>query len=116
MLEMIIASADDEARLVPDDLGPDLEASGLEAGHEGIRLQGGVPAVDYVAVEQCPCLSPIGTIVVEHGSLGQPIRGNAALFSPGGVILHAVRRVGHAEVWLHAFEYALDIGRVGAVT
>ncbi len=56
---MIIAAADDEALLGPNDLGTDIEALANETFGHRRRVEGTVPDVDDVTRKQRPSAFPI---------------------------------------------------------
>ncbi len=64
VLPMIIAAAEREAVLGPDDLRADLEVAALQAGLDGRRELAGVPDVGDVAGEQRPGRAPVRLVVV----------------------------------------------------
>src|SRR4029077_4537481 len=66
MLPMVIAAADHQPLLGPDDLRPDGEAlAGKALCHRG-GVQGTVPHVGDGAGKARPCGGPIGALVVAH--------------------------------------------------
>src|SRR5205807_639574 len=60
MLPVIVAAADDEALLGPDDLRPDGEALAGQALRDRGGMQGAVPDIRNGAGEQRPCFRPVG--------------------------------------------------------
>ena len=116
MLPMIIATADHEARLVPDDLRADVEAACLQARCEGGGVKGGVPDIDHVAGKQRPCLAPVGAVVVQDRSLCQSLRCYAALLPPGWIVVHAITvDRSRSRCGFTPFEDTRDIVGIGAV-
>ena len=69
-LPMIVAAAQGEVLLDPDDLGAQLQPASRQAGGNDIAVQCSVPDISDVAGEQCIRLSPIGTLIVELPSAG----------------------------------------------
>ncbi len=59
----------------------------------GRRVQRAVPDIGDLAGEQRPCLAPVGAAVVQHLT-GAFRLGRARLVAPGGVIRHAIARLG----------------------
>ena len=64
MLPVIVAAADDQALLGPDDLGADGEALRDQALGDRRGVQRAVPDIGDVAGEQRPGRAPVGAIVV----------------------------------------------------
>ena len=62
---------------------------------DNIAAQSPVPDIGDIAGEQRICLSPIGTIVVEHFALRELAVAEAAARSPGRVVADPVRRIGN---------------------
>ena len=110
MLPVVVAAAEHQPLLGPDDLAADGEAGRLEALGDGRRVQRAMPDVGDVAGEQRPGLAPVGAVVVQHLA-GAPGRGGAGLVAPGRVVVDAVGRVGDHQLRRHAVEQALDVGR-----
>src|SRR5262249_27489287 len=65
---VIVATAQREVLLLPDDLAADRELGGLEISRHERRLQPGVPDVRDRAREQLPCIRPVGAIVVRDAA------------------------------------------------
>jgi len=63
---MIMAAAQDEVLLGPDDLGAELQPAGGQIGGDNIAVQSPVPYVSDIPGEQRIGLMPVGAIVVEH--------------------------------------------------
>jgi len=115
VLPVVIATAENEALLGPDDLRPDVEAYRHEALGHLCRVQRTVPDIGDIAGEQRPSLAPVGPVVVQHlaGALGL---GLARLVAPGRVIFHAIGWIGHHQEGPHIAQQPPDyIGR-SAVT
>ena len=72
VLPVIIAAAQHQPVLGPDDLRADVEAAGVEALGHRRGVQRAVPDIGDVAREQRPGLAPVGAVVVQHlaGALG----------------------------------------------
>lgn len=64
MHPMIIAAADDQALLRPDDLGAKIEAMADERVGDRGGMQGAVPDIGDLAGEQGPGVAPVGDPVV----------------------------------------------------
>ena len=110
VLPVVVAAAEHQPLLRPDDLGADGEAGSLEALGDGRGVQCAVPDVGDVAGEERPGFPPVGAVVVQHlaGAAGG---GGAGLVAPGGVVVDAVRRVADHQVRLHAGQQARDVVR-----
>ena len=83
MLPVVVAAAEHQALLGPDDLAADGEASDLEALGDRRGLQRAVPDIGDVAGEQRPGVAPVGAVVVQHPA-GAAGRGGAGLFRQAG--------------------------------
>ena len=110
MHPMVVAAAQHQPLLRPDDLAADREAGGLEALGDRRRMQCAVPDVGDVAGEQRPGLAPVGAVVVQHlsGALGA---GGTGLVAPARVVLHPVGRIADHQQRGHPAEHPLDVGR-----
>src|SRR5215469_18066013 len=71
MLPVIIAAAQGEVLLDPDDLRAQLQPAGRQAGGDDIAVQCSVPDIGDVAGEQRIRFSPIGAIIVEYLASGE---------------------------------------------
>src|SRR5689334_21250208 len=85
MLPVVIATAEDQPVLRPDDLRANAEARCGEALGNCPGVECAVPHVGNLAGEQRPCLSPVGAIVVEHVA-GSGGRAKAGIVAPLGVV------------------------------
>jgi len=89
---VIVAARDDQARLIPNDLRPRNEAGAPQTLLDGRGVQRAVPHVGDIPREQLPGRLPIRAVVVRDLSDGA--RAWPHLLSPGGVVIHSIRRVG----------------------
>jgi hypothetical protein len=64
VLPVIVAAANDQSRLVPDDLRADGEARVFEDSSYGGGVQGAMPDVSDIAGEQCLGIPPVCTIAL----------------------------------------------------
>ena len=94
---MVIAPAEGEAILSPDQLRADLEVAFLEAGLDRRRELAGVPDVGDVAREQRPGRAPVRLVVVVDLAELARVQVHAGAGAPGRVIIDAVGRVGDHE-------------------
>src|SRR6201981_3900837 len=94
MLPVIIAAAQGEVLLDPDDLRAQLQPASRQAGGDDIAVQCSVPDIGDVAGEQRIRLSPIGTVVVEHLTLSELAGAEPAARSPGRLVADPIRRIG----------------------
>src|SRR5690606_34813710 len=96
VLPVVMAAADREPGLAPDDLGPHLEAACLDrVGY--LRCEpAGVPDVRHVPGEQRVRLPPVHAVVV--ADLAHAVRVvDARLLAPLGVVANAIWWIGHHE-------------------
>src|SRR5579862_1755110 len=97
----VVAAANREVRLAPDDLGAEFEPGGLDPGGDRRRLQAGVEAVENIAWKQRPGLAPVRAVVVRDRADSPCGVGELALrgrsLPPGRVVGHAVGRIGYAD-------------------
>ena len=116
MLPVIIAAADHQPGLVPDDLRADDEAGSFETRCDRAGVQRAVPDIGDIAGKERPGLAPVGAVVVEHLSAGQraPIRKSRA-FAPAWIVVHAIGRIGHHQVRYDSRQRAAHCGCIGAV-
>ena len=105
MLPVIVASAQDEPFLGPDDLGADVEAAGHEALGHGAGMERAVPDIGHVARKERPGLPPVRAIIVQNlaRTLGL---GGAGLVPPGRIVADAIRRIADAEMRSNPIEKA----------
>src|ERR1700754_1709381 len=71
VLPMVIAAANDQPRLVPNDLGADGKTSGFKASLQLGGMQRSMPHIGNDARKQCPGLPPVGLVVVEDFTDGE---------------------------------------------
>src|SRR5215470_8724486 len=100
MLPVIIAAAQGEVLLDPDDLRAQLQPAGRQAGGDDIAVQCSVPDIGDVAGEQRIRFSPIGAIIVEYLASGERAGAETAARSPGRLIADPIRRIGDHELGL----------------
>ena len=116
MSPVIIAAADHQPRLVPDDLRPDGKARARQTLGHRRGVQRPVPDVCDIPGEQRPGLAPVGAVVVHHSAHRGASAVQLQLLAPAWIVVHPVRRVGHHQVRHHAGEYPRDRVGVRAVT
>ena len=114
MLPMIVATAEDQPVLCPDDLRPDGEARVRQAVGHGRGMQRTVPDIGHIARKQCPSLSPIGAVIVQHlaGTLGL---GSTCLVPPRRIVFNAIGRVGDHQQGADIAQQTPDHISTGAV-
>lgn len=107
VLPVIVAAAQHQPVLGPDDLRPDGKASGGEAFGHGRRVQGSMPDIGDIAREQRPGLAPVGAVVVQDpaGASGLCC---TRLVAPGRIVFHAIGRIGHHQQRLHLAKQPAD--------
>jgi len=112
---MIIAAAQREMLLGPDDLSAQLKPAGAKIGGDNIAAQGAEPHIGNISGEQRISLAPVGAIVVEYLALRQIARTLLPARSPGRVVANLVRRIGDHQVRPRSRQHGCDIHRAGAV-
>src|SRR5712672_521969 len=115
VLPVIIAAAQGEVLLGPDDLSARMQPAGRQTGGNNVAVQSPVPDVGDIAGEQRVRLPPVGAIVVEHLAPREIAGTKAAARSPGRVVADPIRRIGDHQVRLRSCQHWRDIGRAGAV-
>jgi hypothetical protein len=93
MLPVIIAAAQDQLALVPDNLGAQLKLGRDQALAHHASEQTGVPNVSHLAREESPRFAPIGIVVVQDLALGIVATSNTGLLAPARIVFHAIRWV-----------------------
>src|SRR5215472_16986610 len=94
VLPVIIAAAQREMLLRPNDLRAQLKPASRQAGGDDITVHSPVPNIGGISREQRIGLPPIGAIVVEHLALGERAGTAATVRSPGRVVSDPVGRIG----------------------
>src|SRR6516162_526567 len=94
VLPMIIAAAQGEVVLGPDDLSAQLQPASRQTSGNDIAVQSPVPDIGDIAGKQRIGLPPVDAIVVEHLAPRQGAATAAAARSPGRVVGNPVRRIG----------------------
>src|SRR5262249_6250344 len=116
---MVVAAADREVGLAPDDVRADFEAGGLDASLNSARMLAGVPAVHDITGEQLPGLQPINSVVV--GNLADPaccigqVPSFGRFLAPGRAIINTVGRIRDHQERLLSAQQSLDTHRVGRI-
>ena len=114
-LPMIIAAAEREVLLGPDDLSAQLEAARRETGGDDLAVQGPEPHIGGIPGEQSIGFPPVGAIVVEHLAVRELAPAEVAARPPARVVTDPVRRIGDHQMRLGSRQHRGDIGRAGAV-
>ena len=112
---MIMAAAQREVLLSPDDLSTQLEPAIAQVGGDNVAVQRAVPHIGDIAGKQRIGLLPVGAVVVEHFAARQPAATVIARCSPGRVVLDAIRRIGDHQVRGRSRQHRSDIGFARAV-
>jgi hypothetical protein len=115
MLPVIIAAAQREMLLGPDDLSAQLQPASRQTGGDDVAVHRPVPDISDISREQRICLPPVGAIVVEHLAPRELAGTAAAACSPGRVVADPIGRIGDHQVRLRSRQYQLDICRAGTV-
>src|SRR5215471_7600509 len=115
MLPMIIAAAQREMLLRPDDLRAQLEPATRQPGGGDIAMHRPMPDIGGISREQRIGLLPVGAIVVEHLPLRELAGTAAVACSPGRVVSDPIGRIGDHQGRLRSCQYQRDISGAGAV-
>jgi hypothetical protein len=83
---MIIATAQREVLLGPDDLSTQLEPAGSQTSGDDVAVQRRVPNIGDIPREQRIRLPPVGLIVIEHLALRELTHTEAKSPPPGRVV------------------------------
>ncbi len=112
---MIIAAAQNQPVLGPDDLGANIEPRCFEAFCNGGRVQSAMPDIGNITREQGPGLAPVRTVIIQHlaGAFGLC---GTRLVAPARIVLHAVGRIGHHQQRLRPVQNPLHIGGHRGIT
>jgi hypothetical protein len=92
-LSVVIARAQGEVLLDPDDPGPSLQPPSRQIDADDFAVQRSVPDISDIASKKCVGFPPVGAVVVEHLALRQLARADATARSPTRVIVDAIRRI-----------------------
>ncbi len=68
-----------------------------------------MPDISHVAREQCPGLTPVRTVIIQHLA-GPPCRGCPHFVAPCRVIIDAIGWIGHHQQRFHRAQHPLNIG------
>jgi len=112
---MVIAAAQGEVLLGPDDLSARLQPAAGQIGGDNRAVQRPVPDISDIPGEQRISLSPVSAIVVEHLSLRELAAAKRTARPPARFIADPVWGIGHHQMRLSSGQHLRDIGRVGAV-
>src|SRR6516165_3156207 len=115
MAPMIVAAAQREMLLNPDNLRACLQPAGGEVGSHDSAVQRAVPDISNIPRKQCIGLLPVGAIVVEHLALGQPAEADGTARSPARIIVDAIRRIRDHQIRPRSRQHRLDIGCTRAI-
>src|SRR5580692_4917815 len=115
VLPMIVATAQGEVLLGPDDLSARPQPASREIGDDDVAVQSSVPGIGDIPGEQRIRLPPVGAVVVEHLALRQLAGTEAAARSPGRIVADAIRRIGDHQMRPRSRQHWRDIRRARAV-
>ena len=87
---MVVGAADDQAALVPDNLGTDSQSACQQAIGHGVGGGPTVPDIGGIAIEQGPIFAPVGPVVVAYEAFGGRGQVHAGTNAPSGVVVHAI--------------------------
>jgi hypothetical protein len=108
VLPVVIATAQGEVLLDPDDLGPRLQSASRQIGSHDIAVQRSVPNISDIPSKQGVGLPPVGAMVVEHLALRKLAVAQATARSPTRIIVDPIRRIGNHQVRLRFRQHPLD--------
>src|SRR6516162_662046 len=115
MAPMVVAPAQGEMRLGPDDLSAQLKPAGDQIAADHIAVERPVPHISDIAGKQRIGLPPVGAVIVEHLALRELAGTDPPAGSPRRIIADPIRGIAHHQVGLRSRQHRLDIRRVGAV-
>src|SRR5215472_2747434 len=115
VLPVIIAAAQREMLLRPDDLSAQLEPTPRHPGGDDIAVHRPVPDIGRISREQRIGLPPIGAIVVENFALCERAGTAAAAGSPGWIVGDPIGWIGDHQGRPRSCQYQRDICGAGAV-
>src|SRR6516162_1485378 len=115
VLPVIIAPAQCEMLLGPDDLSAHLQPASRQAGGDDVAVHRPVPDISDISREQRIGLPPVSAIVVEHFPPRELAGTATAARSPGRVVADTVGRIGDHQIRLRSRQHQLDICRAGTV-
>src|SRR6516225_8804521 len=115
MAPMVVAPAQDEMRLGPDDLSAQLKPAGGQIAANHVAVERPVPHISDIAGKQRIGLPPVGAVIVEHLALRELAGTDPTARAPGWIIADPIRGIAHHQVGLRSRQHRLDIRRVGAV-
>src|SRR6516225_357224 len=115
MAPMVVAPAQVEMRLGPDDLSAQLKPAGGQIAADHIAVQRPVPHISDIPGKQRVGLAPVGAVIVEHLALRELAGADPTAGSPGRIIADPVRGIADHQLGLRSGQHRLDIRRVGAV-
>src|SRR5215471_12380188 len=115
VLPVIIAAAQREMLLRPDDLSAQLEPATRQAGGDDIAVHRPMPDIGGISREQRIGLLPIGAIVVENFALCERAGTAAAAGSPGWIVGDPIGWIGDHQVSLRSRQDQRDISGAGAI-
>jgi len=116
MAPMVVAPAQGEMRLGPDDLSAQLKPAGGQIAADHAAVERPVPHIGDITGKQRIGLPPVGAIIVEHLALRELAGTDPTAGSPGWIITDPIRRIAHHQMGLRSRQHRLDICRIGAVT
>src|SRR5215469_5246132 len=115
VLPVIIAAAQREMLLRPNDLSAQLKPASRQPGGDDIAVRRPMPDIGGISRKQRIGLPPVGAIVVEHLALGERAGTAAAVCSPGRIVGHPIGGIGDHQMRLQFCQDQFDIGDAGTV-
>src|ERR1700752_2125860 len=99
MAPMVVAPAQCEMRLGPDDLSTQLKAAGGQIAANHVAVKRAVPHISDTPGKQPIALPPLGPVIVEHLALRELAGTDPTTGSPGRIIIDAIRRGEYDPCW-----------------
>src|SRR5262249_13029295 len=90
MLPMVVATAQGEMLLAPDDLRARLKPAVDETGSDHVAVHGAVPDIGDIAGEQRIGFLPVGTTIIEPPALREPPPATPMSRPPQWIVVDAV--------------------------
>src|SRR5271169_3094337 len=100
MLPMVVATAQREVLLGPDNLRARLQPAAGETGGDDIAMHGAVPDIGDIAGKQRIGFPPVGTVIIEHRSLREFALAEVAARPPGRIVADPIGRIGDHQARL----------------
>ncbi|GAO99041.1 hypothetical protein Cva_01714 [Caedimonas varicaedens] len=97
MLVVVIASTQDKMLFCPDDEGDQRKSAGFKILGKQMGGGGRMPDVSHIAGEEFISVRPVGSVIVQDFACAADIDPFVGSFSPFGIVINAVGRIGHHQ-------------------